>query len=220
MSLARVQNFSISLDGFATGEGLSLEAPFGHAGERLHQWMFATRFGRAMFGGEGGSDGVDNAFAERHDRLDIGAEIMGRGKFSTQTGPWTDLGTEDEWRGWWGDNPPFHTPVFVLTHHPRPSIEMEGGTVFHFIDASPAEALAQAREAAGGRDVRIGGGPTMVREFLAAGLVDVAHLVVVPIVLGRGVRLWDGLEGLDADYDVEQVSSPSGVVHLTLTRRG
>lgn len=219
MSLVRVQNFSVSLDGFATGEGLSFDAPFGHAGERLHEWMFATRFGRAMFGGTGGSDGVDNAFAEQHESLGIGAEIMGRGKFSPETGPWSDLGTEREWRGWWGDEPPFHTPVFVLTHHPRPSIEMAGGTVFHFIDAAPHEALALAREAAGGRDVRLGGGPTMIREFLAAGLVDVAHVVVVPIVLGRGTRLWDGLEGLESQYDVEQVSSPSGVVHVTFTRR-
>lgn len=219
MSLVRVQNFSISLDGFATGEGLSFEEPFGHAGERLHEWMFATRFGRAMLGEPGGSDGVDNAFAERHDSLGIGAEIMGRGKFGPQTGPWSDLGTDEEWRGWWGDNPPFHTPVFVLTHHPRPSVEMEGGTVFHFIDASPQDAVALAREAAGDRDVRIGGGATMIREFLAAGLVDVAHVVQVPIVLGRGIRLWDGLEGLEAGYDVEQVSSPSGVTHITFTRR-
>ena len=219
MSLVRVQNFSISLDGFATGEGLSFEEPFGHAGERLHEWMFATRFGRAMLGEPGGSDGVDNAFAERHDSLGIGAEIMGRGKFGPQTGPWSDLGADEEWRGWWGDNPPFHTPVFVLTHHPRPSVEMEGGTVFHFIDASPQDAVALAREAAGDRDVRLGGGATMIREFLAAGLVDVAHVVQVPIVLGRGIRLWDGLEGLEAGYDVEQVSSPSGVTHITFTRR-
>lgn len=219
MSLVRVQNFSISLDGFATGEGLSFEEPFGHAGERLHEWMFATRFGRAMLGEPGGSDGVDNAFAERHDSLGIGAEIMGRGKFGPQTGPWSDLGTDEEWRGWWGDNPPFHTPVFVLTHHPWPSVEMEGGTVFHFIDASPQDAVALAREAAGDRDVRLGGGATMIREFLAAGLVDVAHVVQVPIVLGRGIRLWDGLEGLEAGYDVEQVSSPSGVTHITFTRR-
>lgn len=219
MSLVRVQNFSISLDGFATGEGLSFEAPFGHAGERLHEWMFATRFGRAMFGGSGGTDGVDNAFAQQHETLGIGAEIMGRGKFDPRTGPWTDVGSDDEWRGWWGDEPPFHTPVFVLTHYPRPSIEMAGGTTFHFIDASPEEALTLAREAAGGRDVRLGGGPTMIREFLAAGLVDVAHLVVVPILLGRGVRLWDGLEGLDERYAIEQVASPSGVVHLTLTKR-
>ena len=219
MSLVRVQNFSVSIDGFATGEGISFETPFGHAGERLHEWMFATRFGRAMLGEPGGSDGVDNAFAERHDSLGIGAEIMGRGKFGPQTGPWTDLATDAEWRGWWGENPPFHTPVFVLTHHPRPAIEMDGGTVFHFIDAAPQDALALAREAAGDRDVRLGGGATMIREFLAAGLVDVLHVVQVPIVLGRGIRLWDGLEGLEAGYDVEQVSSPSGVTHITFARR-
>jgi dihydrofolate reductase len=217
-SLVRVHSFAISLDGFGTGEGRTFEAPFGHAGDRLHQWMFATRYGRTMFGQPGGGRGVDDAFAQQF-LPGIGAEIMGRGKFGPQTGPWTDVGTEQEWRGWWGPNPPFHTPVYVLTHHPRPSIEMEGGTTFHFVDASPAEALALARAAAGGLDVRIGGGPTMVREFLAAGLVDLMHVVVVPIVLGRGVRLWDGLEGLEERYDVESVASPTGVTHLTFTRR-
>jgi len=212
MSLARVHSFAVSLDGFGTGVGLSLEAPFGHAGERLHEWMFPTRFWAEMVGQPGGSGGVDDAFAQRHGP-GIGAEIMGAGKF----GPpgWHD---DPEWRGWWGPNPPFHTPTFVLTHHTRPPIEMEGGTTFHFIDASPADALATAREAAGGLDVRIGGGVTMLRDFLAAGLVDHLHVVVVPILLGRGVRLWDGLEGLEAGYDVEAVPSPSGVTHLTFTR--
>jgi dihydrofolate reductase len=218
MSQVRVHNFSISLDGFGTGEDLTLDAPFGHAGERLHEWMFATRFWRSMVGEPGGTEGVDQSFAVRHG-LDIGAEVMGRGKFGVQTGPWTDVGTDDEWRGWWGPNPPFHTPVFVLTHHPRPSIEMEGGTVFHFVGGRPAEVLDVAREAAGVRDVRIGGGPTVVRDFLAAGLIDVAHVVQVPILLGRGVRLWDGLEGLEERYAIEAVSSPRGVTHLTLTRR-
>jgi dihydrofolate reductase len=139
---------------------------------------------------------------------------MGRGKFGPQQGPWTD----EEWKGWWGDNPVFHTPVFVLTHHPRPSIEMDGGTTFHFIDASPAEALAAAREAAGELDVRIGGGPSTIRHFLAADLIDHMHLALVPILLGRGVRLLDGLEGLEERFDIEQVSSPSGVTHLTFTR--
>jgi dihydrofolate reductase len=162
--------------------------------------------------------GVDDAFAELH-VIGIGAEIMGRRKFGPQVGPWTDLGTEGEWRGWWGPNPPFHTPVFVLTHHPRPSIEMEGGTVFHFIEATPHEALELAREAAGDLDVQIGGGPTVVRSFLEAGLIDSLHVVLVPILLGRGVRLWDGLEGLEERYEIEAVSSPCGVTHLTLTRR-
>lgn len=212
MSLVRVQHVSISLDGFATGEGQSLEEPFGHAGHRLHEWMFATRWGRRMFGQAGGTAGVDDTFLRLFDQ-GIGAEIMGANKF----GPpgWQ---ADPEWKGWWGPNPPFHTPVFVLTHRPRPPIGMEGGTVFHFIDAAPVEALAAARAAAGGGDIRLGGGPTMLRAFLAAGLVDHMHLVLVPIVLGRGVRLWDGLEGIEKDYAVETTVSPSGVTHLMFGR--
>jgi dihydrofolate reductase len=210
--LARVHNFSISLDGFGTGVGLTREAPFGHASERLHPWMVATRFWHDMVGEPGGSSGVDNVFAQEHGP-GIGAEIMGAGKYGYPG--WHE---DPEWKGWWGPNPPFHTPTFVLTHHTRPPIEMEGGTTFHFIDASPAEALQTAREAANGQDVRIGGGVTMLRDFLAAGLVDYMHVVVVPILLGRGVRLWDGLEDLEKDYAVEAVSSPSGVTHLTFTR--
>jgi dihydrofolate reductase len=210
MSLARVQNFSISLDGFGTGEGLSRDAPFGHAGERLHEWMFATRWWRGL-DEPGGSDGVDNAFARQH-AMGIGAEIMGAGKFG-----YPGWNADPNWTGWWGPNPPFHTPTFILTHHPRPSIEMEGGTTFHFIDASPAEALETARKAAAGQDVRIGGGPTIVRDFLAARLIDHLHIVVVPILLGRGVRLWDGLEGLEKHYQVETACSPSGVTHLTFS---
>ena len=207
MSVARVQFFSVSLDGFGTGEPQSLEAPFGHAGERLHEWMFQTRFW-----GEDGTVGVDDAFAQRNNH-GIGAEIMGANKF----GPpgWQD---DPEWRGWWGDNPPFHTPTYVLTHRPRPSLEMKGGTTFHFLDAAPADALEVARDAAAGQDVRIGGGPTMMRAFIAAGLVDHLHVVQVPILLGRGVRLWDGLEALEQQYDVEAVLTPSGVIHLTFTR--
>ena len=214
MSLVRVQSFSISLDGFGTGEGQTYDAPFGHAGERLHDWMFATRWWPERAGQGGGTGGIDDAFS-RLFAAGIGAEIMGAGKF----GPpgWHE---DAEWRGRWGPNPPFHTPTFILTHHQRPSIEMEGGTTFHFIDASPAEALETAREAGGGQDVRLGGGPTMIRDFLAAGLVDHMHIVVVPILLGRGVRLWDGLADLEQDYEVEAVSSPSGVTHLTLTRAG
>jgi dihydrofolate reductase len=212
MSRARVQQFSISLDGFGTGVDLTRDEPFGHAGHRLHQWMFATRWWRQMFGQPGGTDGVDEAFVERHDH-GVGAEIMGAGKYGYPG--WHE---DPDWQGWWGPNPPFHTPVFVLTHHTRPPLEMEGGTTFHFLDAPPAEALDLARKAADGRDVRIGGGPTMVREFLAGGLVDDMHVVVVPILIGRGVRLWDGLEDLDKDYRIETTCSPSGVVHLTFTR--
>lgn len=214
MSQVRVHNFSVSLDGFGTGEGQTLDAPFGHAAGRLHEWFYDTRTFRGMVGSPGGSAGIDEAFASRW-ATGIGAEIMGRNKFGPQRGPWTD----EEWTGWWGDNPPFHTPVFILTHHPRPSIEMEGGTTFHFLDASPAEALAAAREAAGGLDVRIGGGVATVRDFLAADLVDHLHVVVMPIVLGRGERLWDGLEDLDQRFDVEAVSSPGGATHLTFSRK-
>jgi dihydrofolate reductase len=214
MSKVRVHNFAVSLDGFATGEGQSLEAPFGHAGGRLMEWFFGTRAFQSMNGKDGGSEGVDNAYASAWG-LGIGAEIMGRNKFGPHRGVWQD----EEWKGWWGDNPPFHTPVFVLTHHPRPTLEMEGGNTFHFIDASPAEALALARDAAGGLDVRIGGGPSTVRQFLAADLIDHLHVVLVPIVLGRGVRLWDGLESLEDRFAVESVTTPSGVTHLTFTRR-
>jgi dihydrofolate reductase len=213
MSLARVHNFSISLDGFGTGEGQSHDAPFGHAGERLHEWMFATRWWRGL-DEPGGSGGVDDVFARQHGP-GIGAEIMGAGKFGYPG--WHE---DPDWKGWWGPNPPFRTPVFVLTHHARPSIEMEGSTTFHFIDASPAESLDAARDAAGGQDVRIGGGATVIREFLAARLIDYMHIVVVPILLGRGVRLWEGLESLEKDYQVETTSSPSGVTHLTFTRPG
>lgn len=219
MSKVHVHNFSISIDGFGTGDGQALDAPFGHAGERLHEWMFATGFWRSMVGESGGGMGIDNAFADRH-AVNIGAEIMGRGKFGPpQGGPWAAVGTDEEWRGWWGPNPPFHSPVFVLTHHQRPPIQMEGGTVFNFVDASPQEALEIAKQAAGDRDVRIGGGPTIIRDFLKAGLIDVAHIVQVPMLLGRGVRLWDGLENLEERYAIEAVSSPSGVTHLTLTLR-
>jgi dihydrofolate reductase len=207
--LVRVHNFSISLDGFGAGEPQSLESPFGHAGERLHEWMFATSF----WDPASGQHGVDAVFAARHE-VGVGAEIMGANKF----GPpgWQD---NPDWRGWWGEDPPFHTPTYVLTHRPRPALEMQGGTTFHFLDASPGEALAVARDAAGDLDVRLGGGATVVRDFVAAGLVDHLHVVVVPIVLGRGTRLWDGLEALEDTFDIESVSSPSGVTHLTFTRR-
>jgi len=214
MSQVRVHNFSISLDGFGTGEDMTFDAPFGHAGHRLHEWMFATRFGlREVLGESGGSEGVDQVMADQYGP-GIGAEIMGAGKF----GPpgWQD---DPKWRGWWGDTPPFHTPTYVLTHRPRPSLEMAGGTTFHFLNAAPADALEVARDGAAGLDVRIGGGPTMMRTFIVAGLVDHLHVVQVPILLGRGVRLWDGLERLEQRYDVEAVSSPSGVTHLTFTRR-
>lgn len=216
MSLVRVHNFSISLDGYGAGEGQRLDSPFGHAGTRLVEWAFPTRTFHAMgFPGEGeGTTGVDEAFAGGWSP-GIGVEIMGRNKFGPQRGPWTDV----QWRGWWGENPPFHTPVIVLTHYPRPSLELEGGTTFHFMDADPATALDRARELAGDLDVRIGGGVATVRRFLDADLIDHMHIALVPIVLGRGERLWDGLEGLERRFHIEAAASPSGVTHLTFTRR-
>ncbi len=214
MSHVRVHNFSISLDGFGTGDGQSLEAPFGHAGDRLHRWFFPTRTFRAMTGQQDGSTGIDDAFASNWNP-GIGAEIMGRNKFGYERGPWTD----ENWKGWWGEEPPFHTPVFVLTRYPRPSIEMKGGTTFHFIEASPAEAVEAAKAAADGLDVRIGGGAATVRQFLAADLVDHMHVAVVPILLGRGEPIWEGLEGVEDRFAIESASSPSGVTHLTFTRR-
>jgi dihydrofolate reductase len=213
MSRVRVHNFAVSLDGFGTGADQSLEAPFGHAQGRLMGWFMGTRTFHAMQGQPGGTTGVDEAFAAQWGP-GIGAEIMGRNKFGPQRGEWPD----DGWQGWWGDEPPFGTPVVVLTHHPREPLVV-GGTTFHFVDSAPTEALAFAREAAPGTDIRIGGGVETVREFLAAGLVDHLHVALVPIVLGRGERLWDGLEGLEQTFDIEAVPSPSGVTHLTFTRR-
>lgn len=216
MPRVRVHNFSVSLDGFGTGEGQQLDAPFGHAGHRLMEWAFETRTFREMgFHGESaGSRGVDNAFASQWS-LGIGAEIMGRNKFGPQRGPWED----QEWRGWWGENPVFHTPVIVLTHHPRPTLKMEGGTTFHFLDADPVSALERARELAGDLDVRIGGGVSTVWQFLEADLIDHMHLVQVPILLGRGERLWDGLEKLEQRFEIESTPSPQGVLHMSFTRR-
>lgn len=214
MAIVRVHNFSVSLDGFGTGENQTLESPFGHAGQKLNKWFFGTRSFHQMQGRNGGSTGVDDSFASNWGP-GIGVEIMGRNKFAPQRGPWQD----DGWKGWWGDDPPFHTPVFVLTHHPRSSIEMEGGTTFHFIDAGPIKALEIAQAEAQGLDVRIGGGPSTVRQFLAADLIDHMHIAIVPIILGRGENLWDGLEDLEQRFKVESTSSPSGVTHLTFTRR-
>lgn len=214
MSTVRVHNFGISLDGFGAGADQSLEQPFGHADGRLMQWFMTTATFRGMQGAEGGDTGLDDAYARRWGP-EIGVEIMGRNKFGPQRGPWPD----DGWTGWWGDEPPFHTPVVVLTHHTREPLVMDGGTTFHFVDQSPAEALAFARDLAPGTDVRIGGGVHTVRAFLAADLVDAVHLVVVPIVLGRGERLWDGLEGIEDRFTVTTEASPSGVVHVTMTRR-
>ena len=213
MSQVHVHNFAISLDGFGTGEGLTLEAPFGHAGERLHEWMFATRFWHDMVGEPGGSTGVDHVFAARHE-VNIGAEIMGRGKFGPpQAGPWTGVGTEEEWRGWWGPNPPFHTPVFVLTHHPREPLVL-ADTTFTFVTDGIESALEQARAAAGGRDVTIGGGAQAIQQYLRAGLLDELVINLVPVLLGSGAPLFDDPRDADVRLELTETVAAPGVTHL------
>jgi dihydrofolate reductase len=211
--LLRVQNFMVSRDGFGTGEGQSFERPFGHADPTgLASWAGAT----ASWPNRtepGGSRGIDDYFT-RDFSHNIGAEIMGRNKFGYQRGPWED----HEWQGWWGDVPPFHTPVFVLTHHPRPSFTL-ADTTFHFIDATPAEALEQAKAAADGRDVRLGGGPSTLRAFLEADLVDTLHVAVAPVDIERGERVWDSPDDLLDRFHRDTVPSPSGVTHLIYWRR-
>jgi dihydrofolate reductase len=213
MSRVRVHNLAISLDGYGSGEPQSLDAPFGH-GAHIMDWFKVTRAFHAMIGDpDGGETGIDNDFASRWGD-GIGVEIMGRRKYVPGTGPW-----DEDWRGWWGDEPPFHTPCVVLTHHPRDPLVV-GETTFHFLDASPADALARARELAPGTDVRLGGGAQTVREFLEADLVDYLHLAIAPVLLGRGSLLWsEGLEGLERRFDeVRVTSSPSGTTHVEFER--
>lgn len=208
----RVHNFSVSLDGYAAGPGQSREHPLGIGGDRLHEWALATRGARSQHGMPGGETGVDDDFAARGD-TDVGATIMGRNMFGPVRGPWPD----GEWTGWWGDDPPYHHPVFVLTHHQRPPLAMQGGTIFTFVN-DIGTAYGQARAAAGDRHVRIGGGASTVRQYLRAGLVDELHLVVVPVLLHGGERLFDSVDGQPAGFEcVELVCSPS-VAHLRLRR--
>ena len=211
--LLRVHNFGVSADGYSAGADQSLEHPFGHADPRdLMGWAFSTA-SWANRSEPGGTRGLDDYFTREFSR-NIGAEIMGRNKFGPQRGPWQD----EEWKGWWGDEPPFHTPVFVLTHHARPSFAL-GDTTFHFVSGEPSEVLAQARAAAAGRDVRLGGGADSLRQFLDADLVDTMHIAVAPIELGAGTRLWTSPAELDDRFHREEVPSSSGVVHHLLWRR-
>lgn len=213
MPKLRVHNLAISLDGYAAGPNQSLDNPLGVGGPGLHEWVFATRTGRHMFGTDGGDEGLDDEFVVQGD-LGIGATIMGRNMFGPIRGPWDN----DEWNGWWGDDPPYHHPVFVLTHYPHPSIPMQGGTTFHFVHDGIEAALEQAFNAADGNDVRIGGGASTVQQYLRAGLIDDMHLVIVPILLGRGERLFDHLDGGPDGYEcVEFISSPS-VAHVRFSR--
>ncbi len=209
----RVQNFTVSEDGYATGEGQSLERPFGHADPaELVAWGFNTASWPTRTEPRG-SRGLDDYFI-RDFANGIGAEIMGRNKFGPQRGPWPD----HAWVGWWGDTPPFHTPVFVLTHHERPSFTL-ADTTFHFLNATPAAAAEKAKAAASGLDVRLGGGPTTIRSFLDADLVDEMHVVVAPTTLGAGVRLWKSADEFDDRFHHEAIHSPSGVTHHLFWRK-
>lgn len=213
MSRLRVNSFSISLDGFAAGPAQSLEHPLGVGGKQLHGWMFATRTGRRMFGQEGGSAGVDDEFAVRGFE-NLGAWILGRNMFGPVRGPWPDA----SWRGWWAENPPYHVPVFVLTHHARRPLVMEGGTTFYFVTGGIESALRQAREAAGAKDVRLSGGVHTIREYLEARLIDELHLAVAPVLLGTGEALFAGLDLPRLGYRCSRYVPSDLAAHLVLTR--
>jgi dihydrofolate reductase len=214
MPKLKVHSYSISLDGYGAGPKQSVDNPLGERGEELHEWVFKTRFWGEMQGQEGGVEGVDNDFLERG-FVNIGAWIMGRNMFGPIRGPWGD----EDWKGWWGDNPPYHCPVFVLTHHPRPSITMEGGTTFHFVDDDVETVRKRALDAADGADVRIGGGPDTIQQFLRAGLVDEVHVAIAPVLLGGGERFFDHIEGVADAYEcVEFVASPAAA-HVRFARK-
>ncbi len=213
MSKLRVNCFAVSLDGFGAGPRQDLDNPLGVGGTALHQWFYPTRSFQAMFGKGEGTTGIDDDYARRG-MEGVGAWILGRNMFGPIRGEWPD----DAWKGWWGENPPYHVPAFVLTHHPRKSIEMAGGTTFHFVTGGIDEALFRAREAAGAKDVRIGGGVQTIRQYLRAGLVDEMHLVISPVLLGAGEQLLSGLDLPALGFRVaEHVSSPAAM-HVVLAR--
>lgn len=213
MSKLCVRCFGVSLDGFGAGPNQDINNPLGVGGENLHEWFFPTRTFQKMFGKEEGTTGVDNDFAERgFDR--IGAWILGRNMFSPIRGEWPD----DKWKGWWGDNPPYHTQVFVLTHYPRPSIQMDGGTTFHFVTDGIHVALQRAKEAANGLDVRLGGGPATIRQYLQAGLIDQLHLAISPVILGSGENLLAGIDLLKLGYKCTVHVTTPAALHVVLAK--
>ena len=214
MAKLRAHNIAVSLDGFMAGPDQSVDDPLGRGGEALHAWVFETRYWRERTGQEGGSEGVDNQFMIAGDE-NIGAHVMGRNMFGPVRGSWPD----ESWTGWWGPNPPYHHSVFVLTHYPRPPIPMEGGTTFHFVDEGIEVALARAVDAAGGADVRLGGGASAIRQYLAAGLLDELHLAVTPVLLGSGERVLEGLDSLPNGYECVEFAPSKDVLHVRLARR-
>ncbi|MGE0852072.1 MAG: dihydrofolate reductase family protein [Hyphomicrobiaceae bacterium] len=213
MPKLRVHAFSISLDGYGAGPDQSLDNPLGVGGMGLHGWALATRTIRQMFGKEGGDTGMDDGFARRGFD-NIGAWILGRNMFGPVRGPWPD----DTWKGWWGDNPPYHCPVFVLTNHPRAPIDMEGGTTFHFVTDGIDRALQSAGEAAGTRDVRLGGGVATIRQYLRAGLIDEMHLAISPVLLGRGEHLFGGIDATALGYRCAEHVATAAATHIVLEK--
>ena len=214
MTRVRVHNFTISLDGYGAGPRQTRDTPLGVGGEELHDWYVATRTFQRMLGKSGGTTSIDDGFAARFGES-IGAYIMGRNMFGPIRGPWPD----ETWRGWWGNNPPYHTPVFVLTHYAHPPIEMEGGTVFHFVTGGIREAFERAQEAAEGKDVQIGGGVSTIRQFLEAQLIDELHIAIAPRILGSGEHLLYGLDLTGLGYDCTTHVPTAAATHVVLTRR-
>jgi len=215
MTRVRVQAFAISLDGYAAGPDQDIDHPLGVGATELHQWLLPTRtLQRALFGKDGGTAGVDDEFAARGFR-NVGAWILGRNMFGPIRGAWPDAG----WKGWWGNNPPYHVPVFILTHHARSSIAMEDGTSFHFITGGIREALDRAREAAAGMDVRIGGGPSTIRQYLREGLMNELHLAIAPVLLGRGESLFQGLDLRTLGYECVEFVASQKAMHAVLRRQ-
>jgi len=214
MSLLRVQSIGVSIDGFSAGARQSLENPLGERGPELMEWFFPTDVFQRMHGGGKGETGIDNEIAERGFH-DMGAWILGRNMFGPVRGPWPD----ESWKGWWGDEPPYHVPTFVLTNHARPPLQMKGGTTFHFVTDGIHAALEQAKAAANGKDVRIGGGTSTIRQYLQAGLIDEMHLAVRPILLGEGESLWQGLDMRALGYQVAEQVQGERAMHLFIRKR-
>jgi dihydrofolate reductase len=214
MSRLRVSSFSISLDGYGAGPEQSRDNPLGVGGEALHEWVVSTRTFQTLFGKEGGTTGVDDDFAARG-FAGVGAWILGRNMFGPIRGPWPD----DAWKGWWGDNPPYHMPVFVLTRYPRASIAMAGGTTFHFVTDGIEAALKRATEAAEGKDVRLGGGVATIRQYLRAGLVDEVHLAIAPVLLGSGEHLFAGIDLPKLGYECSEHVPSAKATHVVLRKR-
>jgi dihydrofolate reductase len=215
MGQVRVESFAVSLDGYGAGPDQDINNGLGVGGEELHQWFIPTRTFQRTHGAGDGTTGVDDDFAARGFR-NIGAWILGRNMFGPLRGPWPD----SNWKGWWGDNPPYHVPVFVLTHHARPPVEMEGNTTFHFVTGGIHEALDRAREAANGMDVRIGGGPNVIQQYLREALIDELHIAIAPVLLGRGERLFEGVDLRTLGYKCVQFAASERATHVVLRRSG